>query len=450
MVKRKLGGILLVSLLPLALTGCMMTASVEGLYALPKLPPEYQALSAQIESILAAGAETVSPTSGANLQSVQLEDLNGDGEPEAIAFFRNNNDERPMKIYIFRALDETYEKVAVIEGSGTSIHSIRYLDMNGDGIKEILVSWRVSAQVQALSVYGLDGLQPAALMSAAYARYEVIDLDNDDVLELVVLRGDESEAGGSLADYYDWDGESLLLLSSARLSVTVGELQWMQGGTLDSGETAVFVTGRVAGVEETSRAVTDILIYRESELSNIVLSQSTGVTSQIARFMNLQPTDIDGDGTTEVPMPATLPAGKDGEEKWKIYWFSYSADGTATQRVITYHNLTDSWYLLIPEAWDRHFTVVQDNTSTSEHATTFYSLRGGATDQELFTIYTLTGENRETQAARGGRTVLLRQSGAVYAVQYTSAYGEWRYAIEPAYLAERFNAITTQWSTGEE
>ena len=440
----------LAMLLPFLLSGCMMMATVEELYALPKLPAEYQALSAQIESILARGAETISPTSGAKLPSVQLEDLNGDGEQEAIAFFRNNNDERPMKIYIFRAVDEVYEQVAVIEGSGTSIHSIRYLDMNGDGIKEILVSWRVSAQVQALSVYGLDHFQPIALMSTAYARYEATDLDGDDILELVIMRSDESDAGGSLADYYDWDDMSLVLRSSARLSVTVGELQWVQEGMLSSGERAVFVTGRVAGAEETSRAVTDILTYRDGVLSNIVLSQSTGVSSQIARFMNLQPTDIDADGATEIPMPAALYTENAEDEKWKIYWFGYTADGRPGRRAITYHNLTDSWYLRIPESWDGHFTVVQKNISSTEHATIFYSTRGTRLGDELLTIYTFTGENRETQAVKGERQILRRQPNMVYAVTYTQDYAQWRYALEPSELAERFSAITSQWSTGEE
>ncbi|MBR2895424.1 MAG: VCBS repeat-containing protein [Oscillospiraceae bacterium] len=440
----------LMMFLPLLLSGCMMMATVEELYALPKLPAEYQALSAQIESILAHGAETTSPTSGANLQSVQLEDLDGDGEQEAIAFFRNNNDERPMKIYIFRAVDEVYEKAFVIEGSGTSIHSIRYLDMNGDGVKELLVSWRVSAQVQALSVYGLDNLQPVVLISTAYARYEATDLDSDDVLELVVVRSDESETGGSLADYYDWDDMSLVLCSSARLSVTVGELQWIQEGVLSSGERAVFLTGRVAGVEETSRAVTDILTYRDGVLSNIVLSQSTGVSSQIARFMNLQPTDIDGDGVTEVPMPAALHTESENDEKWKIYWFGYHANGTSIRRAITYHNLMDSWYLRIPDSWDGHFTVVQKNISSTEHATIFYSMRGRRLGEELLTIYTFTGENREAQAVKGERQILRRQPNVVYAVTYTQDYAHWRYAIEPNELAERFSAITSQWSTGEE
>lgn len=435
-------------LLPV-LCGCMLTASVEELYALPRLPDEYQDLGKQIDAILADGAETISPTSGSNLQSVQIEDLDGDGVSEALAFFRTSNDERPLKICIFRELEGTYELAAAIEGSGTSIYSIRYLDMDGDGTKEILVSWRVSTQ-QALSVYRLENLAPVLLMSASYVRYDTVDLDGDGILELVVLRGDEAETGGSVADYYDWDGTSLLLRSDARLSVSMSELHWMQKGALESGESAVFVTGRVAGVGDTSRAVTDILILRDGELNNILLSQTTGTSSQIALFSGIQPADIDGDGATEVPVPAALPATEGPGEMWKIYWYNYSADGTPERSVITYHNLTDSWYLLIPETWDGKFTVIQDNTNSSEHTTKFYSISGRSADKLLFTVYTLTGDNRETQATMGERMILRRQFSAVYALELGQNFGAWRYAVDTTELIDRFNAIATQWSTGEE
>lgn len=437
--------LLLAAALPALLSGCMMTASVEELYALPKLPDEYRELGAQMDAILSSGGEYAAPTAGSNLQPVQLEDLDGDGVEEAVAFFRLNSEERPLKIYIFRSVEDTYVQASVIEGSGTAVHSILYEDMDHDGVKEILVSWRVGAEVQAMAVYALEDLEPVMLMSAAYTRYEVIDLDSDDVMELVVLRGDEAETGGTVADYYDWDGGSLVLRSSARLSTTPAELQWVQTGTLQGGETALFVTGRVTGVEETSRAVTDILTYRDPDLTNIVLSGSTGVSTQISRFLNLQPTDVNGDGITEVPRPAELPAA--GEDVcWKIYWYCYAADGTPYQQAITYHNQADSWYLLVPDTWDTHFTVRQDSSGAAERSATFYSVSGGTVKEPLFTIYTLTGTDREARAAKTGRSILRLQPETIYAVAFTEAYDQWRYAIDREELAGRFRPILAQWS----
>lgn len=440
---------LLVAALPLLLSGCMLSASVEDLYVLPQLPMEYKDLSAQIDEILADGAEYTSPAAGTNLQSVQLVDLDGDGNEEALAFFRSSSEESPLKIYIFRGKGDTYEQAAIINGSGTSINSIQYVDMDGNGIQEILVVWRVSAEVQTMCVYSMADLKPVQLMSSPYSRYSIVDLDEDGVQELLVVHSDESESGATLADYYDWDGRSLLLQSTAKLSMSVAELQWIQTGTLQSGDPAVFVTGRVTGVEETSRAVTDILVYRQPDLTNIVLSSSTGVSSEIFRFLNLQPTDINNDGVTEVPMPAALPGEGGDESYWKIYWRSYDASGTPEHQAITYHNLTDSWYLLVPEEWDGHFTVRQDNTSNTEHATTFYSVSGDRIEDELLTVYTLTGSDRESQAMKNGKTILRRQPTTVYAVRFAPGYDQWRYAIDESSFTERFSAIVTQWNMGE-
>lgn len=448
--RKKWCTLLMMAALPLLLSGCMLSASVESLYVLPQLPVEYKDLSAQIDAILADGAEYTSPAAGTNLQSVQLVDLDGDGNEEALAFFRTASEESPLKIYIFRSEGDTYEQAAIIDGSGTSIHSIQYVDMDGNGIQEILVVWRVSAEVQTMCVYSMADLKPVQLLSSPYASYEVMDLDGDNVQELLIVHSDEAESGATLADYYDWDGRSLLLKSTAKLSMSVAELQWIQAGTLRGGETAVFVTGRVTGVEETSRAVTDILVYRESDLTNIVLSSSTGVSTEIFRFLNLQPTDINNDGVTEVPMPAALPGDTGGEAYWKIYWRSYDAAGEPEHQAITYHNLTDSWYLLVPEEWDGHFTVRQDNTSTMEHATTFYSVSGDRIESELLTIYTLTGSDRETQAVKDGRAILRRQPTTVYAVRFASGYDQWRYAIDESSFIERFSAIVTQWNLGED
>ena len=72
--------------------------------ALPKLSGEYESLESQIDALLSSGAEYAAPTSGSNLQSVQMIDLDGDGEEEAVAFFRRANDKKPMKICIVMAL----------------------------------------------------------------------------------------------------------------------------------------------------------------------------------------------------------------------------------------------------------------------------------------------------------------------------------------------------------
>ena len=89
-----------------ALSGCggfHVEFNPEALYTLPELPAKYTELNAQLSAILEDGAEYAAPASGSNIQPVQLTDLDGDGQQEAVAFVRKAEDETPLKIYLFSA-----------------------------------------------------------------------------------------------------------------------------------------------------------------------------------------------------------------------------------------------------------------------------------------------------------------------------------------------------------
>jgi len=178
------------------------------------------------------------------------------------------------------------------------------------------------------------------------------------------------------------------------------------------------------------------------------------VSTQIFRYLNpsLLPEDLNGDGATDVPRPAALASepGEDGEASyWKLYWYSYNMDGSDELQALTYHNLTDGWYLTIPREWDNHFTVQQSNVSSAIHSTTFYSVWGRQIGEELLTVYTFNGTDREAQAAKSGRSILRRMGDTVYAVSYSVNYEKWRYAVDPGEVADGFAPIVKRWSMNE-
>lgn len=190
------------------------------------------------------------------------------------------------------------------------------------------MGWRVSTDAQALTVYSLQGAQPEELMRTNYVKYALTDLDQDDLLEMVVLRSDEE--GNGLADYYRWKDSMLSMESYVRISSTMAELSGQQGrvqkGTLSDGVPALFITG----VEDGAWAVTDILTIREGELCNLLISDVTGVSQEIVAYHGLYPTDINNDGIMELPQ--TLMASGWGESEWTSYrwvnWRTYDSAGT--------------------------------------------------------------------------------------------------------------------------
>ena len=431
------------------LSGCTipkLTLNSEDLYSLPTLPAKYTELNTQLNEILESGEEYAAPTSGANIQSVQLVDLDGDGREEAVAFFRNAAEEKPLKIYIFTATEDSYQKTELIEGSGTGIYSIAYTDLDGDGRMELLVGWKATTELQVLEVYALRPGGAALLVRSDYVKYTAMDLDQDQRQELVVLHADEG--GDGVADYYSWQEDgSLASQSSARLSVTMAELN-QQGrvtqGKLQEEVPALFVTG----VTDASRAVTDILSVRNGELTNVVLSDLTGVSGEIAPFCSLYPSDINNDGLTEVPSPIQVSSMMEtGAAYQRVDWYAYNAGGQSSLALHTYHDVEDRWYLRLPEEWLNHIWVGRA-TMPDEAAVTFYILDGEAMEPFL-RITAITGSSRENRAVRGGRFLLSRQSEVIYTAELLDANDTWQYGVTADEVREAFSLITSEWSAGD-
>ncbi len=447
-MRRRIPALVAALLLSLTLSGCgsfHFEFDPERLYALPELPAKYTELNAQINAVLEDGAEYAAPTSGTNIQPVQLTDLDGDGQQEAVAFFRKAEDEKPLKIHIFSANGDSYVRSAVIEGSGAAVNSVVYSDLDGDGRTELIVGWRVNAELQALSVYALPPGGPRELLrSVSYVRYSNADLNGDGLQELVVLRSDEE--GEGVADYYDWKNGSLAPQSPARISVTMAELSQqgrLSAGTLQGGVPALFVTG----VTEQSGAVTDILAVRNGELTNIVLSEATGVSGEIAPFYSLYPMDINNDGLTEVPFPVF--AGTEGAQTLqRVDWRSYGLDGVGETVAGTYHCVEDRWYLQLPEAWVGRVQAERSGSSVESSVTFYVQSETGERGATILRITALSGSGREIRATRGNRFPLSRQSASIYTAELPEK-APWEHAMTAEEVRTAFGLIARDWIPGE-
>lgn len=447
---KKWAALLLMMSLSLVLAGCAMpklTLDPEELYALPELPARYTTLNQQLNAIQESSAEYAAPVSGSNIQPVQMVDLDGDGREEALAFFRQSDGEKPLKIYVFTDNGNSYTQTAVIEGSGLAVYSIAYSDMNGDGRMEIIVGWRVSMDLQALAVYALEPGGARELARSNYVKYAVADLNGDGMQELTVFRANQDGLGA--ADSYLWKNGALTLSSTIRVSMTMAELS-QQGkvtaGTLRSGEPALFVTG----VAEGMRAITDVLLLRGGELNNAVLSPTTGVSGESSRFRALYPADINGDGVTEVPRTAALYGEElEGDTAQRVDWISFDAAGAAIRVLSTYHAIEDGWYLQLPDGWADTIYVGR-SASADEASVTFYM--GDSRDQSytpVLRITTLSGSNRERLAVRTGRFILGRNDGVIYAGELLKGNEGWADGVTEDEVRNAFSLIAPEWSVGD-
>lgn len=421
-------GLLLLACLLLA--GCRMDSTMEELFTLPRLPTEYTTLSRQLDQLLSEGYEYMAPTSGRNIQSLQMVDIDGDGRDEALAFFRLSNGEKPLKIYVFHSREGSYELASIIESSGTAIDSIYYEDLTGDGRKELIVGWKISADVQTVTVYDMRP-GPVQLMQSNYTRLSFQELNGDGIPSLLLLRTNIDNQ--PVAEFCSWQEGSLSVSHRCALSSTMAELN--QGsvvtGKLDQDTPAVFITG----INSQGIAVTDILVWQEDAgLVNAALDRSTGLSAATAPYRQLTPQDINGDGITELPRPDSS-VSDTKQADGMIFWEQYRPDGLATVER-TYHCLSGGWYFILPEDWTGEVTALASDAGIGETQVTM-SVQG----EKALSICALTGENRERRALRGNRVVLKRRTGTIYAAETLSEI----YSLDEETLRQNFNLIVHSW-----
>lgn len=456
-MKRLWKGLLLSGLMclfALALSGCGLFRPIEDLYTLPALPDEYSQLQSGIQKVMDdMDAEFAGIVYGSYTSTIQLLDMDGNGEQEIAAVFlrviNTEDTDKPLRVCLFqRGEDDTYRLTHTIQGSGTYIHSVTYEDVTGDGLREIIVSWQVSSSVYNLSAYQLTPEGVNVLMSTSYnERFITVDLDEDNCKELVVFQRHTSESERNRAEYYRLKDGTMVMASSALLSEEIRNINSANSGRLSDGVMGVYVNA-----ETESGELTDILVLGENGLRNATLNVEIGnsqTTNRIHTGVNI--TDINRDGILEIPRPVpALSMDPDLPSDYYItYWWQYNSQGVGTVVSATYHSVSDGWYLVLPNEWLGKITVGRDDSRSArgERAVVFYYWPDTETTTAapFLNIYSLTGDNRYTRARLSGRVTLFSNSSAIYCASLNSAV--WNCGLEASELTGRFNLITPEWST---
>ena len=171
------------------LGGCFLEPA-EGLYAVPKQPEEYYNLQSAIEAAMPAGASYSPPTAGENQQAVQLTDLDGDGEDEAVVYLKTTGD-LPLAVYVFDKQAGSFSLVSKVEGSGSAFDHVLYVPFDDRPGYEIVLGRQISGQVlQLLNVYALRDGALTELMNTTYSEFITIDLNGSGMQDIFVIRSD--------------------------------------------------------------------------------------------------------------------------------------------------------------------------------------------------------------------------------------------------------------------
>ena len=480
-MKKKIWWAALAALLCLTLTGCLFRAP-EELYRPPEKSAGYEKLNAAIRQVrngleaeYGVAAEDASIISGDNTATIQLQDLDGDGSREsAVAFLRLPGAEKPLKIVVFTQVGEEYAVAGMVEGEGSAVYSIEYSQLNGQGRKELVVSWQISTGAYQLGVYTLDELPPAALVlnhalpedgaaapqvdlegvaasellftwcsvaSDGSSGARLMDMDQDTRTELAVVRVD-STGMNSYVELFGWRDGALASLATANLSKGITQVTGIRADYL-AGQPqppALYVTSTlVSGV-----GAIDVAAWLDGEFVNLTLDDA-GISREILQgYTEVSPTDINDDYVMELPAPNPLPTYGESESAdfWLIDWSQYDEHGHRNHVLTTYHNVTDGWYLEIPESWRDRLTISRNDQITGQREVVFSRWLGEDREPEPFlSIYRLSS-SRADRVEENGWFLLREEENVIYAARFR---GSWDCGLDEQGLRDRFKTIQTSW-----
>lgn len=290
------------------------------------------------------------PTSGKYTTSFVFEDITGDGNDEAVAFYMPSDDLGSVCMALISKSSDKWSVVANVNGEATDVKSVDFCDLNDDGVNEIVVCWSVISKSTGfkVNVYkqssknGTVALKSIA-KSIQASDFICLDINEDKKNDLLVFSTNANSSSAS-AELYSFTNNKKKLMGSTKLDSSITSFANITYGQTDEG-----VSVYADGLKYDSSSMVTEFIYWSNYYNSIVspfYNYSTGRTRETSRDNNLECKDIDNDGEIEIPLDisiANLPSELDAEN-WQIY------DNTVLKhKCYSVSCKRDNYILLIPD-----------------------------------------------------------------------------------------------------
>ncbi len=417
-----------VVMIMLIFSGCSMSLSApETLMSPPKLTGGYQALQDIFEAEVGSNAALIAPVNGEHKSAFIIDDFDSDSKEEAMVFYSVKETEETVSVGIFQKNDDEWKYIKSVAGLGSAIDTVIIEDMNGDGIKEVIIGWNLYTLNKQVSVYEPDLSSPNVFINLGaypYNLLEMIDVNSNGQKELFFVNLDTTG-----------------IVPSATADVfTVSKNKEMVNLS------SIFIDGNISGYSELKidkdgyifidafknehDMITEVLIWDKTEktLKAPLFDSETQTTSATWRNQRISVTDIDADGYLEIPVgvevvgSTQVNSGVLQEESiYYIRWCSFNGSKLKAEKYCLY-NINEGYSFDIPSSWvgkitinslDSQWYFYRWNQSASEHlGELMFTIVSHATDTP-----SLEGYTRLTEYNKKAYEYLITSSGKAFGVK---------------------------------
>ena len=259
------------------LSGCQMT-TVDQMYQLPKRSEDYNLLQSVIDNAM-IGLSYSAPLTGENQQTVQMVDLDGDGDQEYLLFAKGTQ-EKPLRILVFQNIAGEFVNVDTVTCNGSAFDQVEYVNMDNSGGYEIIVGRQLNDQViRSASVYTYTDEGLVQLISVNYSKFLTTDLDGNGLSEMFLFRPGLTDTDKGVAEVYCMNNAAIERYNEVTLSQPVDQLKRIIAGKLNGGKSAVYA----ASTAGDTALITDVFAIMDQKLVNVTLSNESGTSVHTMR-----------------------------------------------------------------------------------------------------------------------------------------------------------------------
>lgn len=357
-------------------TGCSAFTgfSAEGTMRPPRPTGEKSAIYSVLETVAGGDFTLKYPTSGDYRSAIITEDLDGDGQQEAAAFYQKTGDAAGISVVFMQKIGEAWQSLGSFSNTATQVDKVAFGDVDGDGRREVVIGWGSSQTGSTtLCVYSVEAEKKKMKelnLDQPYSQMAVADFDGDGFDEIFTANVALGEQP-ALSSLFRIRSGAIEIMGTAQMDKTVTRYMNMQIGLLNEFQYGVVLDG----ARSNAGYVTEVVYWNqeESDLKAPLLDEKHQTVSFTVRTNSVLSRDVNGDSIIELPIATILPgftAQTAGETSYVTDWMRYDAAANTLERVMsTVTNSMDEYWFLIPDMWKGAITTEYTADSRSM---TFY------------------------------------------------------------------------------
>ena len=380
-LSRLSAAVCLATALSLTLSSCTLTGfSVEGALTAPKLSEQQSEIHKALISSVGGGITLKYPRNGENRSAYVIANIDNEPDNEALVFYQYNsviNGSEGIRLNLLDTDSEgNWYSVKELAGAGTDVDKVMISYEGGSRAANIVVGYQnIGISDKTFEIYRYKDGGFDRVGGSNYTILEAADLDGDGYKNFITVHSSVDENGlpsGSFASLLRLDGKEIDAKDTISMCDNTVDYTKSTVGRLEDNSVAMYVDG----LNSKGELQTEVLFYRYGALQNPIAQRQSKLAPQTARLAGYYCTDIDNDGTVEIPHTVVM-KGYDNispeERLYKTEWLVYKDFYTLEQKLSGFYSLADGYFMSFLSRWGDEVTVKKDSV-TGEYV--FYKYTG--------------------------------------------------------------------------